>query len=399
MSSVLTASAAVESAHRDPFQLWRSAGLLTVAQLAQASGAFLALWVLVRQQGLVAAGEFSYALAITAPAAQLLSLQLKALLLTHAAAEFGLPGALGLRLLTLPLALLTALLLAWFAGSLSAVWFLTRTVESWAEIFQAAHQRQNAFVRASFGPLLRTPLLLLSLSLMHNLQEACWLYLGLSLLVLVFIDSASLGWQVELRPRASWLWLQKGTNLGLVLFLYLGASNLPRIVLEKSSGPAVLGAFASLFVVAQTGNLVASALGQSLLPLFASAGAGQILRWLAIPAIPALLFLPLLWQFAAHVLAWLGIPDSMENQQILKAVALCQCLIWPAAMAGCVLTARRHYRRLQWIAWLILVVSLLASILLVPNGGAVGAVVVLGLQSMLLLVVAITALGTREQPA
>jgi hypothetical protein len=397
MQTATPIAAALElpSAERQP--LWRSATWLTLAQLVHSSGAFLALLLLTRREGLSAAGEFSYALALTAPLVQLLSLQLKALLLTHASQEFSLPMALTLRLLTGPAALLISVLLAVAASPLAAIWLLIRTVDAWAELFQAEHQRFHRIPAACWGGLIRTPLLLLTILAAAEPYIFSLLYLAGSTLVLVLVDARGLNWRFDSDPVPLRRWAGSGATLGLVLFLYIAAVNFPRIVLEHYEGAAALGVFAALFVLTQTGNLVASALGQSLLPLFSVCAPSRIIAWLCVPATVALVLVPAFFQFDEVLLQLLRIPASPENSALIGLTGLCQCLIWPAAMAGYALTARRLYRPLQKIAWGMLATSILLSLLIIPSAGAAGAALVLAAQSGLLLGATVFLLGSGDR--
>lgn len=379
-----TASALdLPAAERQP--LWRSAAWLTVSQLVHSSASFLALLLFARWEGLHAAGDFSYALAVSAPVVQLLSLQLKALLLTHSREEFPLVLALSVRALSAPAVLLLALTLFTVSSPLAGIWLLIRTVDAWAELLQSEHQRLHHPLAACWGGFMRTPLFLFCIFLTSDPTLSSLAYLALSIAILFLVDARCLRWSFNFDPEPLRYWVRRGAALGVVLFLYLAAANMPRLVLEHYAGPAALGVFAALFISAQTGSLMASALGQSLLPLFSVSSPKRILAWLGLPALGALAFLPILYRFDTVLLNVLRIPPSLENLHLIHTTAWCQCLIWPAAMAGYALTARRLYGPLQKVAWGMLAVSAVSSLLLIPVLGANGAALAAACQSGLLL--------------
>jgi O-antigen/teichoic acid export membrane protein len=380
------------SAEREP--AWRSAVWLSFSQLVHSSGSFLALLLFTRWEGLQAAGEFSYALAVSAPVVQLLSLQLRALLLTHSREELPLESVLSLRVLSLPAVLLFAIVSFALASPLATIWLFIRTVDAWAELLQSEWQRLNRISTACWGNFIRTPLFLLCIFLNSDPGLSSLLYLLLSIVVLLLVDARGLRWRFNFHLAALRCWARRGAALGVVLFLYLTATNIPRIVLEHYVGPAALGCFAALFVFAQTGNLVASALGQSLLPLFSVSPPKRILAWLCLPALAAVICLPVLYQFDELLLGLLNIPVSPENCALIHTTAWCQCLIWPAAMSGYALTARRLYGALQKVGWGIVVVSAVVSLLLVPSAGPIGAAIALACQSGFLVGITIVLLVT-----
>lgn len=362
-------------------------GWVMVSNLAQAAGPFIGLLVISRWHGMSAAGEFAYAQALTAPLAQLFNLQLKALLLTHPVAELPLANAVSVRLLSSLFGVAFMLLLYFVSGPLTCLSMGARLSDSWAELYQAAHQRSGRMSRAAISSVFRSIGLVALLALSISLEAALSGYLLFSLLLLFTFD-----WQ-PLRQKLNCNWfllrplLQRGFLLGIVLFLQAANSSIPRIVLEKCTDSATLGIFVTASAILQAGNLLASSFGQVLLPAMTSSSLSKILSWTFIPFAAALLTLLLTVAASTSLLSFFRLAASPLAASTLLALSFAQLTIWPATMLGYALTARRLYREMLWLGLSLIAVSALSSWMLVLPFGSVGAAMSLastGLASVLI---------------
>jgi O-antigen/teichoic acid export membrane protein len=352
---------------------WSDSFWAAVANLSQAAGPFVGLLLLARWHGLEAAGQFAYAQAVTAPLAQLLNFQLKALILTHGVDELPVALASSIRLLSFPLALLLGVVLGIGLNPVAGLWMIARVIDSWAEVFQANDQRLGRMPRAALSVALRAVGLVVCLALLPGASEAVLAYLVISLMLLIFLDWKFTPLQLQLHWLTLRPILQRGSLLGLMLFLQAAASSLPRIVLEGITDAATLGLFASLSILVQIGNLLASSYGQGLLPLLPQAPLRRIAFWCSIPFVAALAALLFEVWSEPLILRLLQLAPTPETSQILLSLGLGQLTIWPAAMIGYALTARRQYSSLLWIGGILVASSAVASALLIPHWGASGA--------------------------
>jgi O-antigen/teichoic acid export membrane protein len=115
-----------------------------------------------------------------------------------------------------------------------------------------------------------------------------------------------------------------------------------------------------------------------------------------------------LWFGESWMLALMGVANSREAIETFRALTWVQILVWPAAAAGCALTAKRLYRPQLFITALLTVVSAIGSASLVPAYGSVGAAAVLGLNATTMLALSYlvlwqasagAALGSRQERA
>ncbi len=375
---------------------WQDTAWVAVANLSQAAGPFLALMLLARWHGLEAAGQFAYALAITAPLAQLLNFQLKALILTHSPDELPLSLTASIRaIVSFPAALLV-LGLSIVTTSLVGLWMAARLIDSWAEIFQADLQRTGQMSRAAYSQALRAVGLVAAIWLAPSPTLAVLLFIAFSLMLLMLFDWRFLPLYFTLQWSTLGPVLHRGFVLGLVLFLQTTGASIPRLVLEGNTDIATLGLFASLSVLLQVGNLLSSSFGQSLLPQLPSASLARIALWSTIPLLGAII------AFAVGQLAQplffdlLRIPPTQQAREILLGLGLAQLTVWPAAMIGFALTAKRLYSQLLWVGASILIASAATSFWLIPKWGHFGAAMSIATVGAVTLVVSFTILATAD---
>ena len=360
---------------------WSDTFWASVANLSMAAGPFLGLLILTRSHGLHAAGQFAFAQAVTAPLAQMLNSQLKALMLTHSEAELPLATALGVRLLSSVPAVALSCGLALGLSPLVGIWMLARLVDAWAEVFQAQEQRMNRMPQAALSVAIRAVLLVTCLSVQPDLDRAAVWYTGLSLLLLVVWDWGFSPLSIRLHWLAMRPVLRRGAMLGLILCLQALSGSVPRVVLERCTEPSVLGLFATLSVTVQTGNLMASSFGQGLLPSMGGASRKQILIWAAIPMMAALVALLFEQKCESILFEVFHIAATPLARELLLSLGMAQLVVWPAAMIGYALTAKRLYKELLWVGLGIAATSVLASLTLIPAWGASGAAIAMTLSA------------------
>jgi O-antigen/teichoic acid export membrane protein len=96
--------------------------------------------------------------------------------------------------------------------------------------------------------------------------------------------------------------------------------------------------------------------------------------------------------FATTAFKLLNIEESVLARELLWAMGLTQLTVWPAALVGFALTARRLYGSLLWVGVSLALTSLIGSLLVVPRWGAAGAATALGLVGFATLAVSLLSL-------
>jgi O-antigen/teichoic acid export membrane protein len=365
------------------------------ANLLQAAIPFASLLIVGRRFGLDAAGEYAFAQALTLPAFQFLSLQLKPLLLTRSSQDLPLGSALHLRALSSVVAILFAGAAYIGFGAMALLLAAGRLLESWSELSHADWQRQGKAHRALAASAARAAAALLALLSAASPETGLALYLAANLTLLLVFETP--------RGRQSYAagireLLHSGALLGLVMLLLSLQAQIPRFALERFSSSASLGVFATLTAILQAGNLVASSYGQSLLPKLPSATSRQIAAWVCLPSLlAAVVALPVV--IARVGLVEILVPGAgVEAANTLAALAALQLVAWPAATIGCALTAKRLHRPQLWIAGASNLAAALGAWTLVPLWGAVGAAAAMAITSISTLALSFIALQLGERP-
>ena len=358
-----------------------------VANLSQAAGPFLGLILISQAQGLEAAGRFAYAQALTTPIVLLLSFQLKALLLTHSAQELSTASAAGIRVLSTALGVAIAFALLLLFSPMAGLLMAARLVDSWAELFQADQQRSGRMWRSGLSAAVRAGCFLGAIAFTGSAEQGVAAYFVLSFILLVVFDMDSPGVGLNFDPAIWRCFLSRGALLGTVLFLNASQSSFPRLTLGHYTNEAALGSFATLSVLLQAGNLVASAFGQGLLPALATASLRRVIGWAVLPAVAGVVAFGAIFLAGDLFFQLFRVPRRADSAQTLLALGVSQIVVWPSAMIGYALTARRIYNQQIYLSLAMIAVAAISSLLLVPRYGAPGAAATLGISSTAMLLV------------
>lgn len=348
---------------------------ILLATLAQAAAPALSILILARLRGLSVAGEFALAQAFTTPMVQLISLQLRPLLLTHSQHEFALASAAALRSISSLVGILVAAALFCWSGPIAAILMCTRIIDGWAELFQSELQRTGQSPRMAISSILRCFTFLLALLLLDNVSSALLLFglLSTAILILIEIPGGSFRFCWDAGPIREFAW--HGILLGGVLCLQAMQANFPRLLLERSTDKQTLGLFASLGLIMQLGNLVAGAYGQALLPEFARVNPLRIMGRVGLVALVALLWIPIQDLAGAWITALLVNRSDSASVDLIHQYSLVQVFVWPAAVVGCALTAKRLYRQQIAITASVLLLSVIVGVAVIPSRGLEGATI------------------------
>lgn len=369
--------------------LWGQASAVLGTNLVQAGIPFCSVLILGRRFGMECAGDYALAQAVTLPVFQFLSLQLKPLLLTRKASEFPLGAALYLRALSSVAGILFAGVAYIFCGGLALLLAGGRLLDSWSELTHAEWQRQGRAEKAFGVSVLRGGLAVGCLLGAGSAEMGLALYLAGSLLLLLLLE----------RPPESgeyvsdgWELLRSGMTLGVVISILSLQAQAPRIALEHWGTRAGLGLFATMTVLLQAGNLVASSYGQSLLPRLGEASVRRIAWWTMLPGAAALVAALPLWWGQEVIAGWLAPQAAREAAALVPYLSAVGMVAWPAATVGCALTAKRLYRPQLWIVSAGSAVAVGASWMLVPGYGASGAAMAMGVAAVVNLVMSFAVL-------
>ena len=379
---------------RQPPSLRRNVAWAALGNVGYAACQWAILVVFAKLTSAEEVGRFALGLAITAPVMIAASLQLRVVQATDARGDYEFGAYLALRLVTTGLALLAIGAIIVAAGYPAATSWLVvliaaaKAFEAVSDIVFGLLQHHQDLRRVALSLLTKGGLSVASVALVLWLTgSASWATLAMALAwgsVLALYDLRAARPLAAIRPlfspttlaRLAWVALPMGLVAGLQSLM----TNVPRYAVEAHAGVRGLGHFAAIAYLVLAGNQPVMALWAAMAPRLAGlfvtdrAGYRRLSRravlmaagmGIAIVGAAALLGRVLLTivyapEYAAHadVLVWLCVVAALGY----VASALC-----------CSITAARRFSEQLGVAALALAVSWLASRLLVPRFGLVGA--------------------------
>jgi O-antigen/teichoic acid export membrane protein len=241
-------------------------------------------------------GQFTLGLAITAPVIMFTNLHLRSVQATDAKRQYLFGDYLGLRLISIGLALFLILGVTFAAGYrwrtslIILVIGLAKAFEAISDVFYGLIQQHERMDRIAMSMMIKGPLSLLLLGVgVYLTNSALWGAVGLAVawaIVLVSYDIHSGAlmlnrlprtlqseisgtgylsmalrprWHLETQRQLIWLSLP----LGVVMMLISLNSNIPRYFIERYLGERELGFFAAIAYLMVAGGMVVNALGES----------------------------------------------------------------------------------------------------------------------------------------
>jgi O-antigen/teichoic acid export membrane protein len=355
------------------------------------------LIVIARLAGAGTLGQFALALAIAAPLILLGGLQMREVLVTDAVGRYTFESYRLVRLWGLCIAGLVIVGIVLWGGyrdqaSVILSVGLLKAVESVSDLYYGVEQRHRRLDLVAQSLILRgvstLAALLLVFSVTWNLTLSVLAMAGVTALVWCFFDRrVSRPWRQGARPaKAEWRQLIQLTGLGLPLGLTLLLSslnvNVPRYLIEHSSGSEALGLFAAMAYFVTAGRVVVAALCQPASPRLADAfakGNAHAFRALLLKVVGVSAVLGLA---GVAVAGLAGQPFLMlvygarfaQRADIFIWVMVTGMVTYAAMPFGVGLTAMRIFRAQPFVFAAALAVNALACLLLVPGYGVLGAV-------------------------
>lgn len=389
-------------AQRAGLSLGRNALWMFIGQCGYAAGQWAILIILARLGGPALVGEFTLAMAITAPIMVFSHLQLREIQAVDAGGRYAFADFRAVRLYTTALGLLVILLVAASSGYPAAVAAvicgvgLTRAIESLSDIYYGLAQRYERLDRVAQSMLLRTVagcavlgiVLMVTGSLVAALlaQACAW-----AAVWWLFDRRVAQPWQNSpptsgLLPRQRWrvrlqlAWI--GLPLGGAVMLGTLNVNVPRYVVESSLGLEALGIFAALAQFIVVGNTVILAVCQAAIPQLANlfaAGRTSAFRRLLVQlcGIGAGVGLAgvLVAFFIGESVLQLMYGEAFSAQSGLLVWIMVVGAIWyMIAPLGSSLSAMHRFRAQPVVQASAVGVNTLACLILVPRHGLDGAV-------------------------
>jgi len=339
-------------------------------------------------------GEYALGMAIAAPIVFFANLQLRSLIASDVRDEFSFAQYFHFRVVTLALAMLAI-------GAVTAVmapgWrragiiLLVGVVQIWdyvSDFYYAWMQRQERMDRMAASLMMKGPFslaaLVVAMGMTRSVIWAVAALLAARLLIFFAWDRRKIGampvatrWPQYSIPRL----LRTALPLGIISMLASLNVNIPRYFLESSAGSAGLGIFSAIASLLSAGNLVVSALGQSIfLPVAracASADRGgyrsSVLLAAASGGALGLCGVAAAALFGRPILRILFRPEYAEHSDVFVLLMVAGTVTFIGSGAGWVMTAARRLNEQIPLLLATGVADAIASFILIPRFGLMGA--------------------------
>ena len=344
-------------------------------------------------------GEYGLGLAITAPVFMFANLQLGSVLATDATGASTFADYFGARVTTTVAALVTSCVVAFATQGMTTTALViaavasAKAIESLSDIFHGLFQRRETMNRIAGSMVLRgassLAAVIVALHLWRHAAAAAALMACTSAVVLIAFDVPNaaklLGGFRRVFPcfsvRELVAMVRLAFPLGVVTMLISLTTNIPRYFLEHEGGARELGIFVGLAYVVTASAMVVGAVGRAVTPRLANlhaagrlAGFRRLVRSLvlcsiALGAIGVLAVLV----FGRAILEVVYTAEYAAYAREFAIVMLAGGIGYAGSLLGYAVTACRHFAAQipLWIA--IAAVTCLASAVLVPRLGVLGA--------------------------
>ena len=348
-------------------------------------------------------GEFTLALAITAPVLIGASLCLRNVQSTDAVGAYAFEQYLSLRVFTMLLGLVIVagvILSSGYSVHLAAVIFLVglaKAFEFVSDIIFGFLQQREQMDRIARSMILKGPLSLAVMALAiyctGNLVIASAGIAAVWAGMLLCYDAplaarllggarSALGLLIpRWSPAVLWRLALLALPGGIVMTLISFSGNIPRYFIAHQLGTRELGIFAALVYPMVAGGTVIAALGQSATPrlaqLYASADRAEFSRLLARLVLIGTglggLGVLTVWLLGGPILSLLYRPEYAEYTRVFLWIAIATGVAYAASFLGYGMTAARYFRSQVPVFLATLLVTAAACAVLVPRFGLVGA--------------------------
>ena len=340
-------------------------------------------------------GQYALALAVTTPVVMLSHLNLRAVLATDLHGQHPFGDYLAVRFGATGLSLAAVAILAIASGQSGTIaaaillMGLSQSVENVSDIYYGAMQRRDQMERIAHSMIARGIVSAAGFGVaLWTTRSLVWALVAITavrLAVLIAYDRP-VGAAGEPLARsglpAELAILRSALPLGVVLMLVSLTTNLPRYAVERHMGIRELGAFAAAASFATVGSTIVNALGQAATPRLArhfSSGELSRFRELTFKLGGAVLVLGaagviISVVFGKVVLRIVYRPEYTAYSGLLVAVMGTAALSYLAIALGYVITSTRAFNAQVPLFCIVAASCGLASWLLVPRLGLLGAV-------------------------
>jgi O-antigen/teichoic acid export membrane protein len=357
---------------------------------------WLTLIAIIKFGSLEMAGQYGYALALTAPIFLLLNLQLRGILATDHTKQATVNDYFTIRVITSIIALLICVFTAFFLNETIRLIILLvaccKMVESYSELLYGVLQKNEKMKNIAISRILRGvgSVLILSI-LLSNTQELFVALFGVLVVwisVLVFYDFIMCDTKIKMKKLAlknCKVIIRIGIPLGFVLMLTSLVENIPRYVIEHYYGTATLGIYTAIVYFKVAGNTLINAIGQSTAHRFSKYYVERktvefkrlLLKVVVFAGCIGIVGVLITLVLGKWLLSLFYSSSFEQYSSIFVIIMVASLFSYLASVFGTVMTSVRIVKAQSFIFIPVCILSLVVSILIIPVHGLMGASLVL----------------------
>ena len=340
-------------------------------------------------------GQYALATAVAVPVAMLAHLNLRSVLATDVLGRHPFSDYFAVRLAAglAGLAVITGIGILWDpfwpVGAAIVLAGAAMTVENFEDLYYGVMQRDDRLDRVAKSMILRAGLSMFCVGAFITASRsaaaaAAGLFTGRIVTLLVFdLRNGKSPAAMREAPRGVF---RAALPLGLVLMLVSLTAMIPRYVIERELGTAMLGAFAAVASFVTVGSTVINALGQTAITRLARVhanGQERLFRHLALRLTGLALAIGLTGVAVAILggdffLRVLYRPEYADYQWLLTEMLMAGTFGYIAVILGFAVTSTRRFDVQLPLQFVVAITSGLASLIAIPRFGLSGAALALG---------------------
>lgn len=353
---------------------------------------WLVLISIARLKGPEAVGDFTLALAVTAPIIMFFNCGIRTIIATDHSSTFDAKTLLYIKSV-LSLLSLAACIGASFIFRVEVrdiIWIVavSKVIESVSDFCYGYAQKSGELNSISLSLIVRgvisTLTIVVLLFLNFNMQLTLLAYTVTWLAVLVFYDARNVEpFDVSGVVRSEQIarFLRSGVPLGITTLFSLLGPNIPRYVLEKYNGPLDLGLYASMAYFVALGNIFIMSIGQALIPILSRHHAAQrhreffalTLSILAVVVVGGAICTVIAYAYGAELIGLLYGERFAGKADVFPVIVVAAIVGYVGNVLGVAVTSAKIFAGQAPAFGLAALIGLIAALVYVPQYGVLGA--------------------------
>jgi len=353
-------------------------------------------------------GNFSYAIAITAPIVLFFEMQMRSVQVTDTKDEYNFNDYFGFRLTSSLISFGFANIISLLLGNglkmtmLIASVALMKLSDSVSDIFYGLFQKHEYMKYIAISRIIKSVITIISfgiaLYVTKNIVISILLITLLKIIVILIYDFRKAKIYTDVTPKFSYTIFKKllivSFPLGMMSLLMSLDSNVSRYVMKHYEGPESLGYFSALSYINMAGGQMITSVAQAVTPrlaIFYSAGNKKAFKNLLIKLT---LFGFIIGIFSVLFVVFLGedlitilySKEYAKHLDVFIIIMIAGAIDYTGSFLGNGMTAARAFKIQPFLGGIWVIASLAISLMMIPRFGLLGGAVALVISSIVKII-------------